>query len=350
MSNAITYEHLLNRALQRVSTGIDTSEGSFLFDAIAPCVAELYEAYLYIDELEKRVFADTAYGEYLERRCAEHGIYRKEATYAIRKGYFDNTVPIGSRWGKEELTYIVTELVQDGAYLLKCEQSGVIGNRYDGDLINIDAVEHINSAKLGEMVHFGANREQDDALRCRYFNSFEKEAFGGNIADYKEKVGSIDGVGQVKVYSAWNGGGTVKLRLLNSTNNIPSSELIEKVQALVDPVQNSGEGLGIAPIGHQVTVEAAEQIEVQLTTHLTFKGSSWENVSSLVNEVVEKYFNELRANWSESDLVVRISQIESRLLEIEGIIDIEDTMLNGLTRNLYLSGEEVPVLVGVVNV
>ena len=59
----------------------DLVEGSFLFDAIAPCVAELYEVYLYIDELEKRVYADTAYGEYVDKRCAEHGIYRKTATH-----------------------------------------------------------------------------------------------------------------------------------------------------------------------------------------------------------------------------------------------------------------------------
>lgn len=349
MSNTISYDELLNRALRRVGTGVDTSEGSFLFDAIAPCVAELYEAYLYVDELEKRVFADTAYDEYLDRRCAERGIYRKEATCAIRKGYFDNEVPIGSRWGKEELVYIVTELVQDGAYLLKCEQSGIIGNRYDGNLINVDAVENINSAILGEVVHFGANEEQDDALRCRYFNSFEKEAFGGNVADYKEKVGGINGVGQVKVYPVWNGGGTVKLRLLNSDNNIPSSELLERVQTQVDPVQNSGEGLGIAPIGHSVTVEAADQVEVQLTTHLTFKGSSWDNVSNRVNEVIKDYFSELRAKWSDNDLVVRVRQIESRILEIEGIIDIEGTQINGSDRNLYLSGEEMPVLVGGVN-
>ena len=47
--------------------------------------------------------------------------------------------------------------------------------------------------------------------------------------------------------------------------------------------------------------------------------------------------------------MIRISQIEARLLEIDGIIDIEDTRLNSLSSNLYLSGEEVPVLVGVVN-
>lgn len=82
---SLTYDELLQRALRRVSSQIDTSEGSFLFDAIAPCVAELYEAYLYIEELEKRVFVDTAYGEYLERRTAERGIYRKLATHAIEK-------------------------------------------------------------------------------------------------------------------------------------------------------------------------------------------------------------------------------------------------------------------------
>ena len=109
---SLTYNELLQRALGRISNRMDTSEGSFLFDAIAPCVAELYEAYLYIEELEKRVFADTAYGEYLERRAAERGIYRKPATYAIRKAYFNIDVPIGSKWAKEELVYTVTEKVQ----------------------------------------------------------------------------------------------------------------------------------------------------------------------------------------------------------------------------------------------
>lgn len=65
--------------------------------------------------------------------------------------------------------------------------------------------------------------------------------------------------------------------------------------------------------------------------------------------MIEDYFRELRENWSDNNLVVRISQIESRILEIEGIIDIEDTQINSSDRNLYLSGEEVPVLVGVVN-
>lgn len=345
----MTYENLLNRTLERVSTGMDTSEGSFLYDAIVPCVAELYEAYLYIEELEKRIFADTAYGEYLERRCAERGIYREEASCAIRKGHFDNAVPIGSRWGKEELTYIVTEMHQTGVYLLKCEQEGTIGNHYDGLLINIDAVEGIGSAQLGEVVHFGANSEQDDALRCRYFNSFEKEAFGGNIKDYQEKVGSIDGIGQVKVYPCWNGGGTVKLRLLDAENNIPTPELIEQVQTIVDPAQNSGEGLGIAPIGHSVVVDAAEEVGVVINTNLTLKDATWGNIKGQVINIIEEYFNTLREKWIDTDVVVRVSQIEAKILDIDGVVDVENTKLNNHTTNLYLLDEQVPVLLGVTN-
>ena len=349
MSSRVSYEELLNRTLGRVSSSVDTSEGSFLFDAIAPCVAELYEAYLYIDELEKRIFADTAYDEYLERRCAERGIYRKEATCAVRKAYFDNEVPIGSRWGKEELMYIVTEMVQNGVYLLKCTQPGSIGNHYEGNLINIDAIENINEAILGEVVIVGENMEQDDALRCRYFNSFEKKAFGGNIRDYQEKVGSINGVGQVKVYPCWNGGGTVKLRLLDAENNIPTQELIEQVQALVDPVENTGKGLGIAPIGHSVTVEAAEQIGISINIKLTLKDTSWENIKEQVINIIKGYFNTLREKWISTDVVVRVSQIEAKILDIDGVLDVESTTLNGQPNNLYLSDEQVPALLEVTN-
>ena len=346
---SLTYDELLQRALGRISNQMDTSEGSFLFDAIAPCVAELYEAYLHIEELEKRVFADTAYGEYLERRTAERGIYRKSATYAIRKTYFNIDVPIGSRWAKEELVYTVTEKVQDSVFLTKANQTGAIGNRYSGELVNMDYIEKLESAILGEVVIAGEDEEEDESLRLRYFSSFEKEAFGGNKRDYEEKIGSIDGVGVVKVYPTWAGGGTVKVRLLDVEHNIPSDELIQMVQEIVDPTETSGEGLGIAPIGHKVTVEGAEGVDIQLTTQLTFKGTSWENVSQDVVSVVEEYFKELRSKWSDNDVVVRISQIEARLLDIAGITDIQETKLNGSSNNLYLSDEQVPVLVGVAN-
>lgn len=80
--------------------------------------------------------------------------------------------------------------------------------------------------------------------------SLKSQAFGGNVADYKEKVNSLAGVGGCKVYRAseWNGGGSVKIVVINSDFKRPSDELIENLQNTIDPETNHGEGLGIAPI------------------------------------------------------------------------------------------------------
>ena len=44
--------------------------------------------------------------------------------------------------------------------------------------------------------------------------------------------------------------------------------------------------------------------------------------------------------------MVRISQIETRLLGIKGIVDVENTKINGASENLTLEKYEVPVFGG----
>lgn len=98
-------------------------------------------------------------------------------------------------------------------------------------------------------------RRRRERFRRRYFDSLNSQAFGGNIADYREKVNGISGVGGVKVYPAWNGGGTVKLVIIGSDYGVPSDELIRAVKDTIDPEVDAGKGYGLAPIGHVVTVE-----------------------------------------------------------------------------------------------
>ena len=43
-------------------------------------------------------------------------------------------------------------------------------------------------------------------------------------------------------------------------------------------------------------------------------------------------------------MVVRVSQIESRLLNLAGILDVADTKLNGQAGNLVLEADHLPVL------
>lgn len=347
----LTYEELLQRALDRVTATVDKTEGSFIYDAIAPTIVELHQCYLYINELENKVYADTAQGEYLERRTAERGINRKNAVNAIRTITFNADVPIGSRWGKEDLIYTVQYRTKKNQFGAICNQAGSIGNRYTGSMINIDSISGINDAQLGEIVVAGAESETDEQLRERFFNSFNDDAFGGNVQDYKNKVGALEGVGSVKVYPTWNGAGTVKLVLLGNDGSVPNDELIRKVQTQVDPTQNAGEGLGIAPIGHTVTVKPAKSVQVNIALNLTFKsGFNWSNVESSVREVITTYLEELRKEWATvNNVIVRIAHIESRILNIAGIEDISNTTINGETNNLSLTDEEVPVVGDVTN-
>ena len=47
--------------------------------------------------------------------------------------------------------------------------------------------------------------------------------------------------------------------------------------------------------------------------------------------------------YENKGIIVRISQIESRILDIEGVTDITGTKLNGLEENLQLGTDELAV-------
>ena len=52
--------------------------------------------------------------------------------------------------------------------------------------------------------------------------------------------------------------------------------------------------------------------------------------------------------WADSAyLIVRISQIDTRLLGVQGVLDVQDTFVNGSHDNLILGKYEIPVLGGV---
>jgi uncharacterized phage protein gp47/JayE len=40
---------------------------------------------------------------------------------------------------------------------------------------------------------------------------------------------------------------------------------------------------------------------------------------------------------------VRTAQLESRILEVPGVLDISNTTINGLSNNLVLEGSQIPV-------
>lgn len=352
----VSFELLLQRMLKSVPDSFDKREGSVIYDALAPAAIELKHLYIELDLAIANSYADTADREHLILLAKERGITPKPATFAKIKAVFNIDIPIGSRFSCEELNYIVEEkLAEEHTYLLRCEEVGTAGNKYPiGRLIPIETIEGLQSAELTQVLIPGEEEEDTEAFRERYIETLRHEAYGGNILDYKRKVNALDGVGAVKVHPVWNGGGTVKVVFIDTEYNVPTPEMVEKVQEILDPVPYRQQGVGVAPIGHYVTVEGAVAEEINISMHISFApDKSWSSVSEKVKEILSAYFLELRKHWAskksiplpkETPIVIRISQIESRILDIEGIIDIENTTINGQSKNKVLDQNQVPKL------
>lgn len=348
MYEDITFDVIMERLLARVPSNMNKREGSVIYDALAPAAIEIQNLYIQLDTVLNETFADTASLFYLAKRTAERGIEQIKASQAVLQGEFtpvDLELPIGTRFSCDNLNYVITEKISNGVYKLTCETAGTEGNQHFGTLIPIDYIAGLETAELTEVLIPAEDDEDVESLRKRYFESMTSQAFGGNIADYKEKTNVIEGVGGVKVTPVWNGGGTVKLTVIDGSFGVPSSDLIALVQNKIDPIGHGGEGVGLAPIGHTVTVVGVKGKTINIVTNITYQtGWNWESTKSYITGAIDQYFNELAKTWDENEnLIVRISQLESKILASEGVLDIQGTTLNGSTSNLSLATDEIPV-------
>ncbi len=339
MYEAMTYEVIMQQMLDRVPDTFDKREGSIIYDALAPAAAELAQLYIELDVVLNQTFADTATNEYLEKRCAERGISRTPATYAVVQGEFTPVTVevIGQRFSCGTYNYTVTESTDvPGVYQLTCETAGEAPNAVSGQLIPINYINGLQTATLSAILIPGEDAEDDDSLRERYFDSISSQAFGGNVADYKQKTMAINGVGGVKVTPVWNGGGTVKLTIIASDYSVPSNALIEEVQTSMDE---------IAPIGHVVTVDGVSAATINIVTEITYvTGWDWSSAGPYIEAAIDEYFKSLAETWDDSNnIVVRISGIEQKILACPGILDIQNTVLNGTAGNMQLGVHEIPV-------
>lgn len=350
-----TYEKILDRSLARVATDVDKREGSVVMNAVAPVSAEHANIYILLDGIIRDGYADTAMRDYLVKRCKERGIIPYDATCAVLKGKFNMEIPIGSRFSLDELNYKAIAFIDsaDGFfyYQMECESTGTQGNKYFGELSSIEYIDKDLTGELVELLIPAEDEEDTEALRARYLNSFDSNPFGGNKQDYRDKTNALDGVGGTIPIPVWNGGGTVKLIIIDSEYNVATSTLVASVQEQIDP-NPQGTGSGIAPIGHTVTVVSAVEKVVKVSCRFTLnEGYTWSQLQVKAVEAIEAYMLELRKNWekAEGTLVVRVSQIENRLLNLEGVLDVASTKINGAESNLALAIEELPVLGGVTN-
>lgn len=350
-----TYDNLMQEKMKEVSSSYDKREGSLLHFALGANSAEAAQMYMELNWMFQQMFGDTANREYLKKIAYDtRGMIPKSATHAVLKGKFNTEVSEGIRFSLDDLNYYVSDFIEqkDGFFYYKvvCETSGEAGNRNFGGMIPIDYVQGLTVCELTKVLVPGEDEEDTEVFRQRWRNAFNSVAFGGNKADYMEKVNAIDGVGGCKVYRATNAagekvGGYTKVVIIASDFSVPTDVLVSNVQTIIDPKQDA-EGDGLAPIGHICTIAPVSSVTANVASKFTFDdGYSFADLEEYIKSAIREYLLSLAKNWADSTkLVVRISAIESRILDIDGILDVADTTLNGVASNLILESDEIPVL------
>ena len=369
-----TYEYILTEALSKVPDNVDKREGSIIRDALSPCCYEATKHILYLADIIEQTYIETANGLWLDGRVIEGGITRDPATYAKKLGVFKTQldepcqISIGQSFstvGDTILNYTAVQVyanedgdVVPGSYIMQCNTVGSVGNSYIGRIVPNDYIEKLASAEITTLLYPGEEEESDDSLRERFLANLMKTAFGGNIAQYRQWAKEIPGIGGVQVYPVWAGGGTVKLSIIDTDYNSCSSEFCQTILEKFDPENSGGEtglGLGIAPIGHKVTVSTPLPRTINVSGKITLlPGYKLETLMPDIKASLENYLLSLREAWENSDdennysVTVYLGRINFAILNVKGVSSAYELKLNKTDTDIKLtetsSLQEIPVL------
>lgn len=360
-----TFEKIMDRMLSSEHlTNVDKRMGSIIYDAIAPCALELAEAYQKIDILESETYLLTATGNNLDKRTYDYGISRFPAVasqriaefkkYKIENGQIvldendekvleDMDIPIGSRFIVPNSDFIFSFIGEiNGNKIVECEAAGSGGNDPIGTILPMVPITDLIEANIIGTYRYGEDEETDEDLRTRTQNHITNTAYGGNIADYIEKVNSIEGVGNTKVFPVWRGGGTVLLSVVDPSYNPISVEFAENIKEQIDPINNSGSGYGIAPIGHSVTITTPveETVNISLVVQIE-SGAQIGEVGQEIETVLGVYINAQRRKFAQNQTIAiyRSRIIEAVLQGVSDVLNITSIEINGENADIIYEDE-----------
>ncbi len=175
--------------------------------------------------------------------------------------------------------------------------------------------------------------ETDESFRARILERIQKPIISGNKNHYIFWAKSVDGVGNAKVESCWNGNGTVKVVVLSSDFGVPSDEVIENVSNYIEEQR---------PIGASVTVVKATPVEVNVEATIVYDSNfTLEEIEQAFSEALQNYLNTISFDETK---VLSYYKIGDIIFNIDGVMDIVEYTLNGEKVSLQTEFEEFFIL------
>jgi len=267
-----TFETILARLLSYVPDNYDKSQGSFVYDALAPVAAELTQATIWAQEVLRRGFAQTTFGTYLDLRAEEHGLSRipasKATGYVTFFGDSGTVIPEGTivSTPSSELAPAVffrtttQAVISDAGEVsvpIEALDEGIEGNVAAGAITVLSTpIQGVARIENEQATSGGADTEDDASLLARYLEWVRNPSAGGNKADYVKWALEVAGVGSVSVVPLKYGNGTVSVAIVDKDMQPASEELVQRVQEHIAPRWlhvNEAESLTISGYGVSVS-------------------------------------------------------------------------------------------------
>ena len=336
-----TYEVIKQRILSNIKSDLDKREGSFAQNLISPISQELAKFYIEQEDLVNMAFVRNGFFNYLDLKCEEYGIYRKEGTKAVGEVVFvgDNGTSIvnGTTLSCNGLYFVVlndADIVNNQAELVV--EALEVGKQYNllanTKLTVLEPINGVADIYVKSNISNGTDVETDEELRDRYFETIKKSYTSGNVAHYEAWTTEVSGVGLCKIFPLKNGNGTVEVVITDSNMLGASSELIESVKANIEEKR---------PIGANVSVVSATEKAINITANITLaSGYSVEEVKSEFTNKVTEYLKDISFKSS----YVSNARLGNLLLDTNGVFDYTEFKINNLSTNVALSDIEVPKL------
>jgi uncharacterized phage protein gp47/JayE len=349
-----TPETIQARILGRADTELQTREGSYTYDMTAPVSFELWRVLMTLDELISAFYVDEYSGDYLDAHADLIGLARRVGTKAAAVMRFTGrsgvTIPAGTAFFSEsglefDLVYDVTLSGGTGTGYVR---AAAVGDEYNVEAGEIDQIlrtiagleSYTNDAATG-----GTDPESDAALFERIDEKRKYPATSGNEAHYRQWAMACNGVGECRVDRLWDGPGTVRVVIVGYDMD-PVDDTV--VTACAEYIETQ------RPVGAEVTVVSASGLAISVTATVTIgpevaladvQAAFVSKLDTYLHSVVSAAFQALRSDKNApKTCTVYYNRIAALLMDVDGVADYQDLLVNGGTETIVTDEISVPVL------
>lgn len=302
-------------------SGMALHEGSEMAVRLYAFAAQIYGLYTQNSWTLEQCFPQTARGEYLDYHATLRGLSRSGALHAKGALRFSveqtqsealvipqGTICMSAGLVRFETTTAAT-LAAGGTFVevsAQAVEEGLSGNVPEGS-VRVMAVAPLGITACTNPVAFvgGAAQEEDEHLRQRVLESYQRMPNGANAAYYEREALSIPQVVAVNVIGRARGRGTVDVVVAGATGD-PGAEVVNLVQAHLQTQRE---------IAVDVCVRGATILPFSLSVQLKLRqGAETEAVRRKVEESLSAYFSGSRLG--ESVLRAKLGQL---IYAVEGV-------------------------------